>query len=141
VIIDDDAIALIERHRDGQHYFVFPGGGIESGETPEEAAIREVREELGIVIAIDRLVATMERRDETYLFYLGHQTGGTFGEGDGPEWHGAGRGEYTPQWIPLADLGHYPIRPAEIADLVEHAARHGWPSPAPHVQNDGRRSW
>jgi 8-oxo-dGTP diphosphatase len=28
----------------------FPGGGIESGETPLEAAVREVEEEVGIVI-------------------------------------------------------------------------------------------
>src|SRR4026207_1144316 len=54
VLIEDDKVALIERHRAGLEYFVFPGGGVDPGETPEQAAVREAREELGIEVAIQR---------------------------------------------------------------------------------------
>lgn len=37
--------------------WVLPGGGIEKGESPEEAAIREVEEELGFTTVIKRKVA------------------------------------------------------------------------------------
>lgn len=44
-------------HKDG---WEFPGGKIESGETAEEAVVREIREELAVVIRPERLVTTVE---------------------------------------------------------------------------------
>jgi 8-oxo-dGTP pyrophosphatase MutT (NUDIX family) len=44
----------------------FPGGGIEAGETPEEACIREVKEETGYDIAIIKLIH-LENNKYTYL--------------------------------------------------------------------------
>ena len=37
-----------------------PGGKLEPGETPEEALVREIREELATEISVDRFVTTME---------------------------------------------------------------------------------
>ncbi len=38
----------------------FPGGKIEPGETPKEALIREIKEELDVEIKVDDLIDTIE---------------------------------------------------------------------------------
>jgi len=40
IIVQEGKIALIKRIREGKTNYVFPGGGIEEGETPEEATKR-----------------------------------------------------------------------------------------------------
>ena len=48
IIIRDGKPAMIHSLKYG--YYKFPGGGIEPGETPAEAMIRETREEAGLVV-------------------------------------------------------------------------------------------
>jgi 8-oxo-dGTP diphosphatase len=43
----------------------FPGGGIEEGETPEEACIREVKEETGFEVKIIKL---LKHENDKYTF-------------------------------------------------------------------------
>jgi 8-oxo-dGTP diphosphatase len=50
-----DGRILMVRHVHGTHdYYTLPGGGIEAGETREEAVIREVEEEVGLNVAVQR---------------------------------------------------------------------------------------
>ena len=50
IIIKDDRVLLIKRIKPDTTYWVFPGGGLEQGETPEEGLKREIYEELGLKV-------------------------------------------------------------------------------------------
>ena len=52
--------AIIVKDGDYKDWWEFPGGKIEPGETPEEALVREIREELHAEIEVGRLVDTVE---------------------------------------------------------------------------------
>jgi len=52
IIIKDNKLLVVKTRRHGEEYYLLPGGGIEYGETIEEALKREVREETGFIVKI-----------------------------------------------------------------------------------------
>lgn len=48
IIVRDNKILLIHRRKNSEEYWVFPGGGVENTETPEEGIKREVKEETNL---------------------------------------------------------------------------------------------
>jgi ADP-ribose pyrophosphatase YjhB (NUDIX family) len=60
VITKDNTVALIKRTRENKVYYMFPGGQKENNETFEETCIREIKEELGVDIVIDRQIAEVK---------------------------------------------------------------------------------
>jgi 8-oxo-dGTP diphosphatase len=68
VIIRDGRILLAHWNEHGRSGWTLPGGGIEHGEHPVEAAVREIQEETGYdaridrLLGIDKLIVPEERR-------------------------------------------------------------------------------
>ncbi len=48
LVIRGNRILMVKHRIDGEEYYILPGGGIEYGESPEEAALRELSEECNL---------------------------------------------------------------------------------------------
>jgi len=59
-----------------------PGGRVEAGETPAQAAVREVREETGLDVEVGELLATVEIGDYLVHDFAADVVGGRLRAGD-----------------------------------------------------------
>lgn len=109
VIIREGRV-LLTRRTEGQHLaglWEFPGGKLERGESPEEALVRECREECGIEIAVAGILEVTHHgypaKEVLLLFYR-------------CEWR-SGQVQHLQvadhAWVAPADLGAYPLPPAD----------------------------
>jgi len=77
VIFDEDKKVLLAHRRD-RDLWVLPGGAMESGESPYEAVIREVKEETGLDVEVDKFVGiySKPKEDDIVLLFTCKKTGG-----------------------------------------------------------------
>ena len=75
VVFKEDRVLLTRRTQD-QHLgglWEFPGGKLEEGESPDQAVVRECREECGIAVEVERILEVSyyryPDRDVLLLFY------------------------------------------------------------------------
>jgi len=75
---DEEGRLLVVRTTYMGREWMLPGGRVERGETPHQAAARETREETGLRVTIERLrlVDAHHPRDVSFVF-AGRVTGGT----------------------------------------------------------------
>ena len=129
ILIHEGKLALMERHRQGRHYYAFPGGGVDEGETDEQAAIREAEEELGIRVKIIQKAAEIKRAGRrNQVYFLVDWVDGEFGTGTGEEYGEVDpfHGTYNPLWMPLADILEKNVVPRGLAELTVRSQQDGW---------------
>ena len=113
LLVKDDKVILIHRYRGGREYWVIPGGHIDEGETPEQAAVREVKEETNL----DIYDLTLLWEDEKgYVFKAKFKDGEL--QFTGPELENANENNsYVLEWVSVVkakDLVVYPVKIKEF---------------------------
>jgi 8-oxo-dGTP diphosphatase len=57
-IWQEERLLVIRRWRNGRSFLVIPGGGVEVGESPDQAALREALEETSLRVTLDKQLWT-----------------------------------------------------------------------------------
>ncbi|HLF26367.1 MAG TPA: NUDIX domain-containing protein [Anaerolineae bacterium] len=68
-IIFDEQGRVLLCHRRDRDMWNLPGGGVERGELPTEAVVREVKEETGLEVIVERLVGVYGKPEKAELIF------------------------------------------------------------------------
>ena len=131
ILINNHKIALIQRIRDTKHYYVFPGGQVDEGESLEDAAIREAMEELGLTVQIEKLAAIVHFQNEIQYYYFIKSYSGKFGSGTGSEMVGnypPENGTYKAVWLQIENMNKFTILPPPLCKLIFQNKNDAWPA-------------
>ena len=101
--VEQGRLLCIRRgHGPGAGLWSLPGGRVEAGESLHEALVREVFEETGLEVVIDRFVGYVERVGDDYHFVI-LDFAVTLLDGDADPVAGDDAAEAA--WVPFGDLG------------------------------------
>jgi len=83
--------------------WTFPGGFLEIGETPEEGAVREAREEVGLEVTVRSLLGIYTRRQHGIVLVVYEGTS-TSNEARVADWESTAVRWFAPDEIPWAEI-------------------------------------
>jgi ADP-ribose pyrophosphatase YjhB (NUDIX family) len=120
IIVDGDNILLMSRKKEGDEYYCIPGGHIESGETPEQTAIREIKEETTLDIELTEFMVELENqgRKETY-FFAKNFTGSVKLSGEEAEYNSP-ENQFELHWVPISMLSQLIVYPEQMGQNLAH---------------------
>ena len=122
IILKDDEILLMHRVKNGDEYWVFPGGGLEDTDSsPEKGLIRELIEETTLTVTIKKLLYKHDYTTSDGLYYFCDYVSGIPSLGDSIELERMKAGKtdlYEPAWYPTSALSSLLVYPLEIRDLL-----------------------
>jgi len=119
VVVRDDRLLVVRRgHGPGAGEWSVPGGRVEGGETLHEAVVREVWEETGLEVVVERFLGWVERLGGEHHFVILDFCAGLL-EAEAVAVAGDDAAEVA--WVPVHELSEIRL----VAGLHEFLTDHG----------------
>jgi mutator protein MutT len=121
IILDkENKILLIHRFFQGREYYVFPGGGVEEGESVEEAVVREIKEETGLDAKINQKLFEFYNDFDKRInhFFLVTEFTGKVQLGGPEAQRNSKEDRYVLEWHKLDELQHLSLFPEKVKKLL-----------------------
>jgi len=124
VLIDGGRILLSNHIEDDEPFWTLPGGRLKTGETVNEAVVRELKEETGLdiepkgLLFVDEAVSNDRTIHGLQLVFRGEAVGGAF--------HPKPEGQYLgAEFIEIEKLAEINFKPSVIAEEIASAYASG----------------
>lgn len=132
IVIRQDQILLIKRLKMGRVYYTLPGGTVERSETPDQAAIREIKEESTIDIDNPTLVFIEDAGEpygKQYVYLCNYVSGEPELPDDSEEafWTVPGKNTYEPLWFDIDKLDNIDFVSPLLREAIVMGVKAGWP--------------
>lgn len=131
IVVREDRTLVMHRNKFGLEYYTLIGGGVDTGETLEQALKREIQEETGFTLLSSRLVfveqgGSLYGPQHIYLCEVAGQQPAL-----GPQTEEAQTARYgnlyEPMWLELQKLNTLPFRSERLRQAILYCSSYGWP--------------
>lgn len=134
IVIEGDKILVMHRNKHGSEYFTLVGGRLNGEETPEQALVREVKEETGLDVTTHRLVYVEEHPapyNDQYIFLCEVASHGDVSIQDVSEESFMNKisiNTHKPLWAEAKAFANLPFRTIQLQNAITEALKKGFPS-------------
>jgi inorganic pyrophosphatase len=120
-VLDTNKVLLFHRFKNGDEYYAVPGGGVETDETPEIAAVRELKEETSLNVVLGEKIGELEEDGNRQYFYIARSWSGTPALGGPEAERNSPDNHYLLEWISIEKLKDINLRTDIAALLLKYA--------------------
>ncbi|MES3005412.1 MAG: NUDIX domain-containing protein [Patescibacteria group bacterium] len=121
VVLRENKLLMIHRFKNGEEYFVLPGGTTEDNETVEEAALRELKEETSLHGTVVKNIARFsdDFQTEHQLFLIESLTGEVCLSENSIEASIMNKdNSFEPVWVSIDEIGKLKIYPGKTKETL-----------------------